>query len=103
MTALVTSITGVISSLEKNSKIKSNNHVEQQQKKENNSKVCLKSTNISTTMKHSTKINDEKNRLIKINPFLNDFLDCIENLPNRLQIIISELRRVDVQVNGKYF
>lgn len=37
---------------------------------------------------------------IKLNPFLNDFFDCIENLPGKLQILISELRSVDAQVNG---
>jgi hypothetical protein len=38
--------------------------------------------------------------LIKTSPFLNDFIDCIENLPNKLQLLLSELRSVDVQVKG---
>ena len=37
---------------------------------------------------------------ITSNPFLNDFFDCIANLPSKLQILISELRSVDAQVNG---
>ena len=38
---------------------------------------------------------------VPTNPFLNDFVDCIENLPNRLQILLTELRSLDVQVKGK--
>lgn len=33
------------------------------------------------------------------NPFVNHFVDCIENLPNNLQYLISELRDIDSQVN----
>ncbi len=43
---------------------------------------------------------ESTNKLITVNPFLNDFFDCIENLPSKLQILISELRSVDAQVNG---
>ena len=35
------------------------------------------------------------------NPFVNHFVDCIENLPNNLQFLLSELRTIDSQVNGK--
>lgn len=35
------------------------------------------------------------------NPFVNHFVDCIENLPNDLQFIISEYRNIDSQVTGK--
>ena len=35
------------------------------------------------------------------NPFVNHFVDCIENLPNNLQFLLSELRDIDSQVNGK--
>jgi hypothetical protein len=35
------------------------------------------------------------------NPFVNRFVDCIENLPNNLQCLLSELRNVDLKVNGK--
>ncbi len=35
------------------------------------------------------------------NPFINHFVDCIENLPNNLQYLLSELRNIDLQVNGK--
>ena len=34
------------------------------------------------------------------NPFVNHFVDCIENLPNNLQFVLSELRNIDSQVNG---
>ena len=37
---------------------------------------------------------------ISLNPFINDFVDCIENLPNRLQLVLTELRNIDAQVNG---
>lgn len=39
--------------------------------------------------------------VLTMNPFLNDFIDCIENLPNRLQLLLSELRSVDVLSNGE--
>lgn len=39
---------------------------------------------------------------ITSNPFLNDFFDCIANLPSKLQILISELRSVDAQVNAHH-
>ena len=35
------------------------------------------------------------------NPFVNHFVDCIENLPNRIQLLLSELKSVDVQVRGR--
>jgi hypothetical protein len=35
------------------------------------------------------------------NPFVNHFVDCIENLPNSLQCVLSELRNVDVKVKGE--
>ena len=37
---------------------------------------------------------------IAANPFINDLVDCIENLPNRLQLILTEIRDIDVQVSG---
>ena len=43
---------------------------------------------------------ESTNKRITVNPFLNDFFDCIENLPSKLQILFSELRSVDAQVNG---
>lgn len=45
---------------------------------------------------------ESTNKLITVNPFLNDFFDCIENLPSKLQILISELRSVDAQVNAHH-
>jgi hypothetical protein len=40
---------------------------------------------------------------IKTNPYLNDFIDCIQNLPNKLQLLLSELRNIDCQVKCKLF
>jgi hypothetical protein len=37
---------------------------------------------------------------IRTNLFLSEFFDCIENLPNRLQLLLTELRNVDAQVKG---
>lgn len=39
---------------------------------------------------------------IKTNPFFDDFVDCIENLPNRIQLLISELRNIDVLVKARH-
>jgi hypothetical protein len=39
---------------------------------------------------------------IIVNPLLNEFVDCIENLPSRLQLLLSELRNIDAQVNSKW-
>ncbi len=36
---------------------------------------------------------------VLINPWINEFIDCIENLPSRLQLLLSELRNIDAQVN----
>ena len=38
---------------------------------------------------------------LTVNPFLGDYVDCIENLPNRIQLLLSELRNVDIQVRGE--
>jgi hypothetical protein len=38
---------------------------------------------------------------LPVNPFLGDYIDCIENLPNRIQLLLSELRNVDIQVRGE--
>ena len=54
----------------------------------------------------SSSTGNNKNLLenmIVVNPLLNEFVDCIENLPSRLQLLVSELRNVDAQVNRKYF
>ena len=58
-----------------------------------NKKACSSSPSTTTTYDRSVIAN---------NPFLNDFFDCIENLPSKLQILLSELRNVDSQVDGKY-
>ena len=42
------------------------------------------------------------NTFIKINPFFDDFVDCIENLPSRLQLLLTELRNVDVLVKARH-
>ena len=39
---------------------------------------------------------------IPTNPYLSDYVDCIENLPNKLQLVLSELRSVDAQVKGNF-
>lgn len=61
-----------------------------------NKKACSSSPSPTTT----TTTDDRS--VIANNPFLNDFFDCIENLPSKLQILLSELRNVDSQVNGKF-
>ena len=52
----------------------------------------------SRQQQHTSPINT----LITVNPYLNDYIDCIENLPNRIQLLLTELRSVDVQVKGIY-
>lgn len=42
------------------------------------------------------------NTLIKTNPFFDDFVDCIENLPSRLQLLLTELRNVDLLVKERH-
>lgn len=39
--------------------------------------------------------------VILVNPLLNEFVDCIGTLPSRLQLLLSELRGIDAQVNCK--
>ena len=39
---------------------------------------------------------------IKKNPFFDDFVDCIENLPSRLQLLLTELRNIDVLVKARH-
>ena len=58
------------------------------------------STSIITT---SGQANMLETTTIIINPLLNEFIDCIANLPNKLQLLFSELRSVDAQVNRKRF
>ena len=70
------------------------------------------SSNVASgsTSSHRHRVNDNGIRVnengdelvLTMNPFLNDFIDCIENLPNRLQLLLSELRSVDVLSNGKH-
>lgn len=48
------------------------------------------------------KESQQQEQTIPINPLLSEFIDCIENLPGRLQLLLSELRNVDAQVNCKY-
>ena len=64
-----------------------------------NKKACSSSPSLTTTT--TTTTTDDRS-VIANNPFLNDFFDCIENLPSKLQILLSELRNVDSQVNGKF-
>lgn len=44
----------------------------------------------------------EETSTIVVNPLLNEFVDCIENLPSRLQLLLSELRNIDAQVNIRH-
>jgi hypothetical protein len=39
--------------------------------------------------------------ILSTNPFIDNFIDCIENIPNKLQLLFTELRAVDAQVNCK--
>ncbi len=45
--------------------------------------------------------NDSSTNRILLNPLLSEFIDCIENLPGRLQLLLSELRNVDAEVYRK--
>ncbi len=58
----------------------------------------LSATNSMTTF-HVKNIKEDT--LIKTSPFLTDFIDCIENLPNRLQLILSEIRNIDILIKSK--
>ncbi len=66
-----------------------------------------KAKDMSNESKHSTKentltgSNDSNANRIPLNPLLSEFIDCIENLPGRLQLLLSELRNVDAEVNCK--
>jgi len=44
---------------------------------------------------------DSSTNRILLNPLLSEFIDCIENLPGRLQLLLSELRNVDAEVYRK--
>jgi hypothetical protein len=69
--------------------------------------------NINTNTNNSQSSNQNVNTVIiskipldatiKTNPYLNDFIDCIQNLPNKLQLLLSELRNIDCQVKCKFF
>lgn len=42
--------------------------------------------------------------VVTVNPLLNEFVDCIDTLPSRLQLLLTEIRNIDAQVNCKpYF
>ncbi|CAF0702821.1 unnamed protein product [Brachionus calyciflorus] len=64
------------------------------------------SQNASTSStKRSTNTTEQTlsdTTLIKLNPFFEDFVDCIENLPSRLQLLLTELRNVDVLVKARH-
>lgn len=66
------------------------------------SKEMLSEVSDLDSAKTTSNSNSSKDLLettIIVNPLLNEFVDCIENLPNRLQLLLSELRNVDAQVN----
>ena len=58
-----------------------------------------KTSNATLTNKSSKHL-ASVDTLIHVNPYLNDYIDCIENLPNKIQLLLTELRSVDVQVKG---
>lgn len=66
--------------------------------------VASSSTNASSSSSSSSNSFNanfiQMDTLIKTNPFLDDFIDCIQNLPNKLQILLTELRNVDNSVKG---
>lgn len=45
--------------------------------------------------------NRDENITIVTNSFFNEFADCMQNLPNRLQVLFTELSTVDEQVKSK--
>ena len=73
---------------------RSSNHKQQQQH-------SSKSTSARQRASGEPATGGDDDLVLTMNPFLNDFIDCIENLPNRLQLLLSELRSVDVLSNGK--
>lgn len=60
------------------------------------------SNNASRSSMSSQNTTEEAATTIVINPLLNEFVDCIENLPSRLQLLLSELRNIDAQVNIRH-
>lgn len=63
--------------------------------------LLLKMSHATTSSTRNRSL-DPDDALIRINPFFDDFVDCIENLPSRLQLLLTELRNVDVLVKARH-
>lgn len=65
-------------------------------------KSATASSSSSSSSSSSTSLSSSANEdfPIRTNMFLNEFFDCIENLPNKLQLLLTELRNVDALVKG---
>ena len=66
----------------------------------NTSKILNNNNENMPTTSNNTE-NEED--FITINPFINDFIDCMEFLPNKLQKIATQIRNVDSLVTGWLF
>ncbi|RNA40342.1 Inhibitor of growth 1 [Brachionus plicatilis] len=62
---------------------------------------CIQIIRMSHNKPNTTERSPSSEK-IKKNPFFDDFVDCIENLPSRLQLLLSEVRNVDVLVKARH-
>lgn len=70
----------------------------------NNSSNYKSMSNLANSINNNNKANRNVplDTVLHTNPYLSDYIDCIENLPNKLQILLSQLRSVDVQVKTRH-